>query len=46
MIGSILQQLEVALLAILFSILFMYQNNRKTKNRLSKKAGEKDLKQQ
>ena len=41
MIGSILQQLEVALLAILFSILFMYQNNRKAKGELNKKAEKK-----
>jgi len=40
-IGSILQQLEVALLAILFSILFMYQNNRKAKGELNKKAEKK-----
>ena len=30
---NILQQLGVLLLAILFSILFMYQNNRKAKKK-------------
>jgi len=30
---NILQQLEVLMLAGLFSILFMYQNNRKAKKR-------------
>jgi len=41
MLNNILQLLEVLMLAILFSILFMYQNNRKAKNELNKEEEEK-----
>ncbi len=37
MLFNILQQLEVLLLAVLFSILFMYQNNRKAKKEKEEK---------
>lgn len=37
MLFNILQQLEVLMLAVLFSILFMYQNNRKAKEQKEKK---------
>jgi|GEM_PF-1780376 len=37
-LGNILQQLEAALLAILFSILFMHQNKKKAEGELNKKA--------
>jgi len=36
-LGNILQTLGIIMLAILFSILFMYQNNRKAKTEKEKK---------